>query len=94
MQRTAPLQVVLLLDVDFLVTAGVHSRLSGVEAAAGLAADTGVHRQAIVLPAFETGPDLGVKAGSAAAASAVAGEQHSFHTCKPLALLSTRSAAA
>ena len=73
------LQVILLLDVDFLVTAGIHSRLSGLDAAAGLANDTGVHRQAIVLPAFETGPNLGVIAGSAAAASAVAGAQHAIN---------------
>ena len=60
------------MDVDFLVTAGVHATLSGIDAAAALADDTGVHRQAIVLPAFETGPDMDARAGSDAAASAAA----------------------
>ena len=74
-KRLVVSQVVLLVDVDFLLTAGIHQSLSEVRAAAALADDTGVHRQAIVLPAFETGPDLGTQAGSDAAARAVTGAQ-------------------
>ena len=68
------LQVILLLDVDFVATRGLHDRLSGALAAEGLAGDATLHRHAIVLPAFETSPQLSLPEGHSVALQAVASE--------------------
>ena len=64
-------QVLLLADVDFLVTAGLHERLSEGAANQALVEDTTLHRHVVVLPAFETDPQMGLQAGSDAAARAI-----------------------
>ena len=64
-------QVLLLADVDFLVTAGLHERLSEPTANEALVQDTTVHRQVIVLPAFETDPQMALTDGSDAAHRAI-----------------------
>lgn len=48
------LQVILLLDVDFVVTDRLHEQLSAAAAAEALADDLTIHKHAVVLPAFET----------------------------------------
>ena len=65
------MQVLLLADVDFLVTAGLHERLSEPTANEGLVQDTTIHRQVIVLPAFETDPQMALTDGSDAAHRAI-----------------------
>ena len=64
-------QVLLLADVDFLVTAGLHERLSEPTANEALVQDTTIHRQAIVLPAFETDPQMTLLDGRDAAHLAI-----------------------
>ena len=68
----AALQVVLLLDADFVVSAGLHERLSTSTQFSALAEDTAAQRNAIVLPAFETEASLGIEQGSAVATKAQA----------------------
>jgi hypothetical protein len=59
-QRTSSLllQIVLLLDGDFVASVGLHERLS--DSAETQSKDTSQHRHAIMLtlPAFEASPDL------------------------------------
>ncbi len=63
--------MVLLLDVDFSPSAGLHQRLTA--SAPALLTDLSRYRHAIVLPAFETGPELSIEEGHAATAAAVSG---------------------
>ena len=71
------LQVLLLADVDFLVSAGLHERLSEPTANEALVQDTTTHRQVIVLPAFETDPKMTIAEGSDSADRAI----NSAHQC-------------
>jgi len=68
------LQVILLLDVDFVVTDRLHEQLSAAAAAEALADDLTIHKHAVVLPAFETSPQLSLPAGHSAALQAVSSE--------------------
>lgn len=78
------LQVILLLDVDFVVTDGLHEQLSAAAAAEALADDLTIHKHAVVLPAFETSPQLSLPAGHSAALQAVSGKcRVSLHTWQP-----------
>jgi len=56
-------QVVLSLDADFLVSAGLHEKLSSPEASAALLEDVSIQRNVVVLPAFETETSLGLEKG-------------------------------
>lgn len=67
-------QVLLLVDVDFMVSAGLHEKLAGGAAAEALLEDLTIHRQVVVLPAFETDPALGTEAGAETAALAINSE--------------------
>ena len=51
------------LDADFVVSAGLHERLSSPEAAEALAEDLNIHRNIVVIPAFETESSLGLEKG-------------------------------
>ncbi|KAK9796664.1 hypothetical protein WJX73_002272 [Symbiochloris irregularis] len=66
----AATEVVLLLDADFVVSAGLHERLSASTQFAALTEDTAAQRNAIVLPAFETEASLGIEAGGQIATDA------------------------
>ena len=68
------LQTILLLDVDFIVTERLHERLAGSTAAGALAEDLGRRRTAVVLPAFETSPQLSLPEGHSVALQAVSRE--------------------
>ena len=57
------LQVVLALDADFIVSAGLHEKLSSPEASAALLEDVSIQHNVIVLPAFETESSLGLDKG-------------------------------
>ena len=57
------MQVVLSLDADFLVSAGLHEKLSSPEASAALLEDVSIQRNVVVLPAFETETSLGLEKG-------------------------------
>ena len=59
----AHLQVGLSLDADFLVSAGLHEKLSSAEASAALLEDVSIQRNVVVLPAFETETSLGLEKG-------------------------------
>lgn len=63
-------QVVLLLDADFVVSTGLHEKLSNSHEFGALVEDTATHRTAIVLPAFETEASLGIDQGSLVASQA------------------------
>mmetsp|Transcript_16225 Transcript_16225/g.48603 ORF Transcript_16225/g.48603 Transcript_16225/m.48603 type:complete len:489 (+) Transcript_16225:2030-3496(+) len=69
----AATDAVLLLDVDFSPSASLHERLTASSPA--LLTDLSRYRHAIVLPAFETGPDLTLEEGHAVAAAAVTGSK-------------------
>ena len=62
-EALAQLQVVLSLDADFLVSAGLHEKLSSAEASAALLEDVSIQRNVVVLPAFETETSLGLEKG-------------------------------
>lgn len=57
------LQVVLALDADFVVSAGLHEKLSGPEASSALLEDVSIQRNVVVIPAFETESSLGLEKG-------------------------------
>jgi hypothetical protein len=59
----ATTDVVLSLDADFLVSAGLHEKLSSPEASAALLEDVSIQRNVVVLPAFETETSLGLEKG-------------------------------
>ena len=65
--------MVLALDADFVVSAGLHERLAEPEASSALLEDVGIQRNVIVIPAFETDSQLGLDAGSAIANKAQQG---------------------
>jgi len=56
-------QVLLLLDADFIASAGLHEFLTQDDKAADLMEDLTANRKIIVLPAFETEASLGVQGG-------------------------------
>lgn len=56
------------------MTSGLHERLSEPTANEALVQDTTIHRHAIVLPAFETNPEMAIEDGKDAAARAVNSE--------------------
>lgn len=56
-------QVVLALDADFVVSAGLHEKLSSHDASAALLEDVSIQRNVVVLPAFETESSLGLEKG-------------------------------
>lgn len=62
----------LLLDADFVVSAGLHEKLSGEMQFKALTEDTAFQRNAIVLPAFETEASLGIDQGGEIATQAQA----------------------
>lgn len=66
----ATTEVVLLLDADFVVSTGLHEKLSNSHEFGALVEDTATHRTAIVLPAFETEASLGIDQGSLVASQA------------------------
>ena len=68
------MQTILLLDVDFIVTERLHERLAGSTAAGALVEDLGRRRTAVVLPAFETSPQLSLPEGHSVALQAVSRE--------------------
>ncbi len=57
------MQVVLALDADFVVSAGLHEKLSAQDASAALLEDVSIQRNVVVLPAFETESSLGLEKG-------------------------------
>lgn len=65
-------QVLLLLDADFIASAGLHEFLTKDDKAADLMEDLTVNRKVIVLPAFETEASLGVDGGGEMALKAQA----------------------
>ena len=65
-------QVLLLLDADFIASAGLHEFLTKDDKAANLMEDLTVNRKVIVLPAFETEASLGVDGGGEMALKAQA----------------------
>ncbi len=67
-------QVVLALDADFVVSAGLHEKLSGQEASAALFEDVSIQHNVVVLPAFETESSLGLEKGGQIANLAQQGE--------------------
>ncbi|KAK9823334.1 hypothetical protein WJX72_002012 [[Myrmecia] bisecta] len=66
----AKTEVLLLLDVDFVVSLGLHKQLTEAQANAALLDDTCVQRNVIVLPAFETDSGMGLEAGGETATRA------------------------
>ena len=66
-------QVLLLLDADFVVSKGLHEKLSEEKHFRALVEDTVTHRAAIVLPAFETDAALSADAGGQTAFTAQQG---------------------
>ena len=66
------MQVLLLLDADFIASAGLHEFLTQSDKAADLMEDLVDNRRVIVLPAFETEASLGVEAGGEMALKAQA----------------------
>ena len=65
-------QVLLLLDADFIASAGLHEFLTRDDKAADLMEDLTTNRKVIVLPAFETEASLGVDGGGEMALKAQA----------------------
>lgn len=59
----ATTDVVLALDADFVVSAGLHEKLSAQDASAALLEDVSIQRNVVVLPAFETESSLGLEKG-------------------------------
>ena len=77
-------QVLLLLDADFIASAGLHEFLTRDDKAADLMEDLVANRKVIVLPAFETEASLGVDGGGEMALKAQASacscpSSHSHH---------------
>ena len=68
------MQVLLLLDADFIASAGLHEFLTQSDKAADLMEDLVDNRRVIVLPAFETEASLGVEAGGEMALKAQGSE--------------------
>lgn len=66
--------MLLLLDADFIASAGLHEFLTRDDKAADLMEDLTTNRKVIVLPAFETEASLGVEAGGQMALKAQASE--------------------
>lgn len=64
------MQVLLLLDADFIVSKGLHDELTQSDKAAALFDDLTTNKKVIVLPAFETDAALGIEAGGAMALQA------------------------
>lgn len=62
--------MLLLLDADFVVSKGLHARLTAEPAFQALVEDTCTHRAAIVLPAFETDSSMSVDQGGLTAFNA------------------------
>lgn len=58
------MQVVFLVDVDFMISSGLQERLKEPEASAALLRSVTTGRSAIVVPAFETDPKLSLVEGS------------------------------
>ena len=71
--QTPPWQVILLLDADFVVSKGLHERLSEERHFKALVEDTTTHRAAVVLPAFETDAALSADEGGMTAYTAQQG---------------------
>jgi hypothetical protein len=67
-------QTILLLDVDFIVTEHLHEQLAGTAAAGALTEDLSQRRTAVVLPAFETSPQLSLPEGHSVALQATSRE--------------------
>ena len=55
--------MLLLLDADFIASAGLHEFLTQSDKASDLLEDLVDNRRVIVLPAFETEASLGMEAG-------------------------------
>ncbi len=72
-------QVLLLLDADFIASAGLHEFLTQSDKAADLMEDLVDNRRVIVLPAFETEASLGVEAGGEMALKAQASASPLLH---------------
>ncbi|CAL5227189.1 g10104 [Coccomyxa viridis] len=68
----ADTDVLLLLDADFIASAGLHEFLTRDDKAADLMEDLTTNRKVIVLPAFETEASLGVDGGGEMALKAQA----------------------
>ena len=66
--------MVLALDADFVVSAGLHEKLSGPATSAALLEDVSIQRNVVVLPAFETESSLGLDRGSDIATKAQRGK--------------------
>lgn len=64
------------LDADFVVSAGLHEKLSASDASAALLEDVSIQRNVVVLPAFETESSLGLEKGGEIANLAQQGEYH------------------
>lgn len=77
--------MLLLLDADFIASAGLHEFLTRDDKAADLMEDLTTNRKVIVLPAFETEASLGVEAGGQMALQAQGSEPLSV-LCKFLVL--------
>ena len=71
--------MVLALDADFIVSAGLHEKLSSPEASTALLEDVSIQHNVIVLPAFETESSLGLDKGGEIANKAQQG-QHLWNT--------------
>ena len=78
--------MVLLLDADFVVSTGLHDALSSSRQFSALIEDTATHRNAIVLPAFETEASLGMEQGSSVASQAQASKPQLLATAHPVLL--------
>lgn len=65
--------MVLALDADFVVSAGLHEKLSGPHASTALLEDVSIQHNVVVLPAFETESSLGLDKGSEVATKAQQG---------------------
>jgi len=85
---------VLALDADFVVSAGLHEKLSSSEASAALLEDVSIQRNVVVLPAFETETSLGLEKGGDIANLAQRCEYSTANTHPPnLILINTIYAA-
>ncbi len=72
------MQVLLLLDADFLVSKGVHEALTASDKASALVDDLTANKRVIVLPAFETPRSLSEDTGRTYALEAQSCECSSF----------------
>lgn len=68
------MQIVLLLDADFVVSKGLHETLSEEGHFKALVEDAVNHRAAVVLPAFETDAALSAEQGGLTAFTAQQGK--------------------